>query len=96
MSNDKQQDTEVLLKIKGIPLRSDSYELIDNNSCRKEISMYDPSDNVLSPTEVVSISVFSSCGSRGSVLVLELPSVSSDTPAVDTDCTEPDLHTDNR
>ena len=58
--------------------------------------MYDPSDNVLSPTEVVSISVFSSCGSRGSVLVLELPSVSSDTPAVDTDCTEPDLHTDDR
>ena len=47
----------------------------------------------LSPTEVVSISVFSSCGSRGSVLVLELASVSSDTPAVDTDCTEPDLHT---
>ena len=56
--------------------------------------MYDPSDNVLSPTEVVSISVFSSCGSRGSVLVLELASVSSDTPAVDTDCTEPDLQTD--
>ena len=36
MSNDKQQDTKVLLKIKGIPLRSDSYELIDNNSCWKE------------------------------------------------------------